>query len=340
MGKSVTMKSLVAALLISVLALKASAFPFGNPDLDLEWEDFKQRYDKNYELDGEEQGRRMIWEDNLNFIGEHNAAAANGEHTYTVGMNQFGDLTTDEINKFFNGYNSSEQLRGEIVSFENVKDDGLPSTVDWVNEGYVTGVKNQAQCGSCWAFSATGSLEGQHFKKAGKLVSLSEQNLVDCEKQDFGCMGGLMTHAFAYIKNNHGIDTESSYPYTAKTGKKCLFKPQDVGATLQSYKTIPAGKENDLQTAVATVGPVSVAIDASQPSFHFYKKGIYYEPDCSSIRLDHGVLAVGYGTDSGKDYWLVKNSWDTTWGMDGYIKMSRNRKNNCGIATAACYPEV
>merc|ERR1711936_1550673 len=256
----VTMKSLVAALLISVLALKASAFPFGNPDLDLEWEDFKQRYDKNYELDGEEQGRRMIWEDNLNFIGEHNAAAANGEHTYTVGMNQFGDWSTDEINKFFNGYNASEQ-----------------------------------------------------FKKAGKLVSLSEQNLVDCEKQDFGCMGGLMTHAFAYIKSNHGIDTESSYPYTAITGKKCLFKPEDVGATLQSYKTIPAGKENDLQTAVATV---SVAIDASNPSFHFYKKGIYYEPDCSSTHLDHGVLAVGYGTDSGKDYWLVKNSWDVTWGMD------------------------
>jgi len=338
MGKSVKMKSLIATLVICALALKASAFPFGNPDLDLEWEDFKQRYNKNYELDGEEQGRRMIWEDNLNFIGEHNAAAANGEHTYTVGMNQFGDWSTDEINKFFNGYNASEQLKGEVVNFENVKDN--PSTVDWVNKGYVTGVKNQKQCGSCWAFSATGSLEGQHFKKAGKLVSLSEQNLVDCEKQDFGCMGGLMTHAFAYIKNNHGIDTESSYPYTAKTGKKCLFKPQDVGATLQSYKTIPAGKENDLQTAVATVGPVSVAIDASNPSFHFYKKGIYYEPDCSSTHLDHGVLAVGYGTDSGKDYWLVKNSWDVTWGMDGYIKMSRNRKNNCGIATAACYPEV
>merc|ERR1739848_335202 len=324
MGKSVKMKSHTVALLICFLAFRVSAFPFGNPDLDLEWEDFKQRYNKNYELDGEEQGRRMIWEDNLNFIGEHNAAAANGEHTYTVGMNQFGDWSTDEINEFFN--------------FDNAKDN--PSTVDWVNKGYVTGVKNQKQCGSCWAFSATGSLEGQHFKKAGKLVSLSEQNLVDCEKQDSGCMGGLMAHAFAYIEKNNGIDTESSYPYTAKTGKKCLFKPEDVGATLQSYKTIPTGKEDDLRKAVASVGPVSVAIDASQRSFHFYKKGVYYEPDCSSIRLDHGVLAVGYGTDTGKDYWLVKNSWGTTWGMEGYIQMSRNRKNNCGIATAACYPQV
>merc|ERR1719400_1971483 len=333
------MKSHTVALLICFLAFEASAWPFGNPDLDLDWEDFKQRYNKNYELDGEEQGRRLIWEDNLKFIDEHNAAAANGEHTFEVGVNEYADWSTDEFVKFMNGLKNSSET-GEVDNFENVRDEDLPSSVDWVKEGYVTGVKNQAQCGSCWAFSATGSLEGQHFKKAGKLVSLSEQNLVDCEKQDFGCMGGLMTHAFAYIKNNHGIDTESSYPYTAKTGKKCLFKPQDVGATLQSYKTIPAGKENDLKTAVATVGPVSVAIDASNPSFHFYKKGIYYEPDCSSIRLDHGVLAVGYGTDSAKDYWLVKNSWDTTWGMDGYIKMSRNRKNNCGIATAACYPEV
>merc|ERR1719362_2512481 len=267
------MKSHTVALLICFLAFRVSAFPFGNPDLDLEWEDFKQRYNKNYELDGEEQGRRLTWEDTLN---------------------------------------------AEVDNFENV--DWVNPSVDWVKEGYVTGVKNQAQCGSCWAFSATGSLEGQHFKKTGKLVSLSEQNLVDCEKQDFGCMGGLMAHAFAYIEKNNGIDTESSYPYTAKTGKKCLFKPKDVGATLQSYKTIPTGKEDELQKAVASVGPVSVAIDASQRSFHFYKKGVYYEPDCSSIRLDHGVLAVGYGTDTGKDYWMVKNSWGTTWGMEGYIQ--------------------
>jgi len=339
MGKSVKMKSHTAALLICFLAFRVSAFPFGNPDLDLEWEDFKQRYNKNYELDGEEQGRRLTWEDNLKFIDEHNAAAANGEHTYEVGVNEYADWSTDELVKFMNGYkNSSETLNGEVDNFENV--DWVNPSVDWVKEGYVTGVKNQAQCGSCWAFSATGSLEGQHFKKTGKLVSLSEQNLVDCEKQDFGCMGGLMAHAFAYIEKNNGIDTESSYPYTAKTGKKCLFKPQDVGATLQSYKTIPTGKEDDLQKAVASVGPVSVAIDASQRSFHFYKKGVYYEPDCSSIRLDHGVLAVGYGTDTGKDYWMVKNSWGTTWGMEGYIQMSRNRKNNCGIATAACYPQV
>merc|ERR1711997_354916 len=335
MGKSVKMKSHTVALLICFLAFRVSAWPFGNPDLDLDWEDFKQRYNKNYELDGEEQGRRLIWEDNLKFIDEHNAAAANGEHTFEVGVNEYADWSTDEFVKFMNGFKNSSET-GEVDNFENVRDEDLPSSVDWVKEGYVTGVKNQAQCGSCWAFSATGSLEGQHFKKAGKLVSLSEQNLVDCDKLDHGCLGGLMSHAFTYIKENNGIDTESSYPYTAKTGKKCLFKAEDVGATLQSYKGIPKGDEDALQKAVASVGPISVGIDAGHPSFQHYKKGIYYEPDCSSVRLDHGVLVVGYG----QDYWLVKNSWGTSWGSEGYIKMSRNRKNNCGIATQASYPEV
>merc|ERR1719305_195314 len=284
-----------------------------------------------------------IFMENKQKIAKHNTRFHKGHHNYQLEMNHYGDLLTHEFQGMMNGYrmdlkqNGTGLLGATYISPANVQ---LPKNVDWRTSGAVTPVKNQGQCGSCWAFSATGSLEGQHFKKTGKLVSLSEQNLVDCEKQDFGCMGGLMAHAFAYIEKNNGIDTESSYPYTAKTGKKCLFKPKDVGATLQSYKTIPTGKEDELQKAVASVGPVSVAIDASQRSFHFYKKGVYYEPDCSSIRLDHGVLAVGYGTDTGKDYWLVKNSWGTTWGMEGYIQMSRNRKNNCGIATAACYPQV
>merc|ERR1712203_884495 len=176
------------------------------------------------------------------FIDEHNAAAANGEHTYEVGVNEYADWSTDELVKFMNGYkNSSETLNGEVDNFENV--DWVNPSVDWVKEGYVTGVKNQAQCGSCWAFSATGSLEGQHFKKTGKLVSLSEQNLVDCEKQDFGCMGGLMAHAFAYIEKNNGIDTESSYPYTAKTGKKCFLSPKMLEPHCNHTKLFQRGKK-------------------------------------------------------------------------------------------------
>jgi len=252
-------------------------------------------------------------------------------------------MTVTEFTKMMNGYNMSmrgqrEQHRHTYTYNPNVK---LPDTVDWRTEGYVTDVKDQAQCGSCWAFSATGSLEGQHFKQTGKLVSLSEQNLVDCSgpEGNQGCNGGLMDQAFQYIKDNQGIDTEDSYPYEA-VDNQCRFKKDSIGATDTGFSDITTKDENALQSAVATVGPISVAIDAGHASFQLYSHGVYNEIFCSQVRLDHGVLAVGYGVEGGKDYWLVKNSWGTAWGIKGYIMMSRNKRNQCGIATASSYPLV
>jgi len=325
--------AVVAALCAAVFAA-----PFSQ-ELDSHWETYKVSYNKQYN-EMQEVVRRTIWEKNLKAIHEHNLLRDEGAHDFSLGINEYSDMTHDEYKSTLLGYKQSNATRNSAL-FLAPSNVNVPDTVDWRKEGYVTPVKNQGQCGSCWAFSTTGSLEGQNFKKTGKLVSLSEQNLVDCSKKygNHGCEGGLMDFAFQYIKENKGIDTESAYPYEAEDDT-CRFRSSDVGATDVGFTDIAQGDEDALMKAIATVGPVSVAIDAAHPSFQMYRSGVYVEPRCSSMRLDHGVLAVGYGTHKGQDYWLVKNSWGESWGMDGYIMMARNRNNQCGIATSASYPLV
>jgi len=167
-------------------------------------------------------------------------------------------------------------------------------------------------------------------------VSLSEQNLVDCSMRNHGCNGGYPYEALLFTIRNGGLDTEASYPYEARQNR-CRFDENNVGATISAARQIVRGSEEDLTKVLGTVGPVSVAIDAAHYSFQLYHSGIYNEPYCSSFRLDHGVLAVGYGTENGQDYYIVKNSWGQRWGEEGYIKMTRNSRNQCGIATMACY---
>ncbi|XP_006631511.2 cathepsin L.1 [Lepisosteus oculatus] len=312
---------------------------------DLEFHAWKLKYGKSYSSHAEEARRKGTWLSNRKQAIVHNMLADQGIKSYRLGMTFFADMDNEEYRRVaFRGclgrFNTTKARHGSTY-LRQAGGANLPDSVDWTAKGYVTEVKDQKDCGSCWAFSTTGSLEGQNFRKTGKLVSLSEQQLVDCSTDygNYGCGGGLMDQAFQYVIDNGGIDTEESYPYEAVDGL-CRYKPSSVGATCSGYSDITSADESALQEAVATVGPVSVAIDAGHVSFQLYESGIYNEPECSSSDLDHGVLAVGYGSSNGMDYWLVKNSWGLSWGDGGYIRMSRNKNNQCGIATAASYPLV
>jgi cathepsin L len=333
------MKAIAAICLFFVCVYSAPTF---NVELDSQWALFKTTFGKQYST-AEEITRRLAWEANVAIIRQHNLEHDLGLHTYTLGLNNYADLTNAEFNQVMNGLrvNASQTRSANRRTYVAPAGVEAPTSVDWRTKGYVTPIKDQGQCGSCWAFSSTGSLEGQHFAKTGKLVSLSEQNLVDCSRKqgNMGCNGGLMDQAFTYIKENNGIDTEASYPYKA-VDQQCHFKAADVGATDTGYTDVAQQDENALQSAIATVGPISVAIDASHSSFQLYRSGVYNERACSATQLDHGVLAVGYDSEAGQDYYIVKNSWGTSWGNKGYIYMSRNKNNQCGIATMSSYPTV
>jgi len=335
---------LQALLVLGVVSL-AQAVSFFELVME-EWETYKLIHSKGYDNGMEEKFRMKIYMENKKRIAKHNAKAAKGEYSYHLAMNEFGDLLHHEFVAQMNGFkkrakNETERpLGATYIAPAHVEK--LPNDVDWRTHGAVTPVKNQGQCGSCWSFSTTGALEAQHYRKTGVLTSLSEQNLVDCSRSygNEGCNGGLMDNAFQYIKDNGGIDTEASYPYEGEDDK-CRYNPKNKGAWDVGFVDVKEGDENALKTAIATAGPCSVAIDASHESFQFYSHGVYREPECSPENLDHGVLAVGYGVDEeGQAYWLVKNSWGTSWGDKGFIKMARNEDNMCGIASAASYPLV
>uniref|UniRef100_A0A3B4GLM0 Cathepsin L.1 n=1 Tax=Pundamilia nyererei TaxID=303518 RepID=A0A3B4GLM0_9CICH len=298
---------------------------------DLEFHAWKLKFgETSYDSESEEAHRKQIWLNNRKHVLVHNILADQGLKSYHLGMTHFADMEHEEYKQlisqsYLGSFNASLPQRGSSF-FRLPEGTDLPDTVDWRDKGYVTEVKDQKQCGSCWAFSTTGVLESQHFRKTGKLVSLSEQQLMDCSHSfgNNGCKGGSVKRAFQYIQANGGIDTETAYPYKAKSGLYRL--------------NIITFNEDALKEAVATIGPISVGIDASHNSFRFYQSGVYDEPDCSKTVLNHDVLAVGYGTEDGHDYWLIKNSWGLRWGDKGYIKMSRNKSNQCGIASDATYP--
>lgn len=227
----------------------------------------------------------------------------------------------------------------------------VPDSVDWVTKGAVTPVKNQGQCGSCWSFSTTGALEGAYYIANGNLDSFSEQQLVDCDNRknggkDMGCNGGLMDNAFTWIQKNGGLCTEEEYPYVSgntRTAGTCQTSCSVVqGSKIVSFYDVPPSSDQDMMLAISKQ-PVSIAIEADQQSFQLYKSGVF-TGSCGT-KLDHGVLAVGYGSLNGEDYYLVKNSWGTTWGQNGYIMLGRgdeynNGNGQCGMLMQGSYPSV
>jgi len=321
------MKSFILACL---LVVAVSGSPLGEQEAFLS---FKAEHGKTYKNQVEEITRFNIFTKNVREIEEHNALFKQGHVSYEKGINQFSDLTQEE----FIAKLTLQAASRPILETTPFVSSGItvPASADWRTEGQVTAVKDQKQCGSCWAFSVTGSTEGAYFRSTGKLESFSEQQLVDCSRSiNDGCDGGYLDETFPYIQKN-GLQSEASYPYTAKDGK-CVFDATKVITKVSKYVSI-AKNEPNLLEAVGSIGPVSVAIDASY--INSYKSGVYADTKCSARNLNHGVLIVGYGTEGGKDYWIVKNSWGASWGDKGYLKILRG-VNECGIAEDDVYPIV
>ncbi len=277
------------------------------------------------------------YNNNLEFINTMNSKNL----SYKLDINHFIDqpqfIRMNQFIKRPNCHNCFSDIE-EIV----------PESVDWRKRNAVTPVKNQANCGSCWSFSATGSIEGINAITNHKLVNVSEQELIDCSSMygNHGCEGGLMDNAFKYVIDNGGLCSEEDYPYNADQGM-CQSNNCKNIVVISDYADVEPNNEKVLMRAVAHQ-PISVAIQANLTSFRFYKSGVYQDPDCGDD-LDHGVLIVGYGKDmfQGLDYWIVKNSWTSKWGDEGYVKILRNYEKYggdpsgmCGIAVQPSYPII
>jgi len=329
----IKMKSVIA--LVGATAVSAMSL---DADVSL-FQTWKAKHSKAYETEELEMVKFQTFKNNAAYINEHNMKGV----SFTLALNRFADMTNDEYKSMLLGSGPNPDRNGSAyLEPTNV---AIPDSQDWRPQGYVTPIKDQGQCGSCWAFSTVAGLEGQHFKSTGNLESYSEQQLVDCSSSfgNQGCNGGLMDSGFQYIMTlPNGLDTEASYGYKAKDGRCRAASGQTTtpGGVVSGFVDIKEGNESQLTSAAATVGPISVAIDASHMSFQFYSSGVYYESSCSSSQLDHGVTVVGYGSENSSDYYIVKNSWGASWGLDGYINMARNKNNNCGIASSASYPLV
>jgi len=323
---------------------QSSVFSFlDDPGSRQEFDSYLAEHEKSYEDTVEYEMRYSVYLRNRERVLKHNQEAEAGKHSFTLALNHLADMTDDEYSNLL-GYHRKQWRRSYSVMEITSEDDNAPDAWDWRDHNVVAPVKNQGSCGSCWAFSAVAAMEGLYANSTGNVIQFSEQELVDCTLggEDSCDHGGEMHDGFEEIIIHHNgkIDKESQYPYTAQSMKKCLADDSKAIGNFTGYGNVTHGDEEALKVAVWKRPVVSIAIDASSFMFQLYHGGVFSWPYCNNTEegLDHGVAVVGYGSESGQDYWIVKNSWGPQWGMQGYILMSRNSKNQCGVATDASYP--
>ena len=329
--------------ILATVTMAAVAYAMPVPEAtSTDFTAWKAAHGKTYSAE-EHAMRAEIFETNKQFIEAENAKG----HTYTLGVGPFTDLTNEEFAAQMTSPFERNTPRNEVYLPTVRTIAGVTAeadSVDWQAKGAVTPVKNQGKCGSCWSFSTTGSVEGANEIVGNTLISLSEQQLVDCAGAKYGnkgCQGGSMDTAMQYIKANGGLDTDMDYQYAAADGTCDKVKEAKHAATVSGHKDVPQNNAVQLAAAVA-LGPVSIAIEADKPAFQHYSTGVLDSTACGT-KLDHGVLIVGYGSDSasGEDYWTVKNSWGATWGEKGFIRIEKgdgSAKGVCGINMQPVYP--
>ncbi|CAN9503787.1 unnamed protein product [Ophioblennius macclurei] len=297
---------------------------------------FKEKFQRQYSDEREHAKREHAFVHNLRYIHSKNRAGL----SFALALNSLSDLTMSELATMRGSKRGKTPNKGLPFPTNLYAGVTVPESLDWRLYGAVTPVKDQAICGSCWSFATTGAVEGALFLKTGSLQVLSQQMLMDCS-WGFGnnaCDGGEEWRAYEWIMKHGGIATTETYGAYMGMNGFCHVNSSQLVAQVQSYTNVTSGDADALKVALFKNGPTAVSIDAAHRSFVFYSHGVYYEPACGNTPddLDHAVLAVGYGTLQGEPYWLVKNSWSTYWGNDGYILMSM-KDNNCGVATDATY---
>lgn len=318
----------------ALLVLGTSAAPLSNFVELSDWDVFKVTFKKTYATTAEEEARLELFRKKVQEFEEHNKLYAAGKVTWKKGVNKFADWTKEELDDFVQAIAMDEDSRinKEIFKPNPNMNGKIPESFDWREKGAVTPVKDQGECGSCYAFGTLASVETEYYRKTGKLLSLSEQNIMDCDLMTHGCDGGSPEMVFEYLRDN-GVMLEEEYPYTAQK-EDCLFNSSMSVLKIQGYGLVV--NESDIPEALVTRGSLVVSLVADMDVWFAYKEGVLPPANCN-IDVNHGVAIVGYGTENGLAFYLIKNSWGEHWGEAGYVKVPRG-ENYCKVSQFVRYP--